>query len=100
MEDATPESPDELHFYSITGNNAELEKRIVVAGVKMYQANLHYYKKLNCLVAFSFKAGLTIISLDGEILYHDKGMMINEFNPETGFLTKVEVNAITVYEIK
>jgi len=100
MEDATPGDPDELHFYTITGQTAALTKKIAVKLAKIYQSTLHYYKQLNCFVAFSFKTGVTVINPEGEILYRDSSMMINEFNAQTGLLTKVDVNAITVYQVK
>jgi hypothetical protein len=100
VEGATAESPCEIHFYKITHDKAELEKTIQVMNLDVVHAKMAYDKKLDAILVHSDKIGLALLSLEGEILFHDHKLKVDEYNEETGLFLKIESKTVQVYEVR
>ncbi|MBK9246984.1 MAG: hypothetical protein IPM69_02455 [Ignavibacteria bacterium] len=98
-EDATPESPFEIHFYKIDGKTAEIVKKIQVEDKNILYSKLYYNKELDAFIVVSDKIGISILSLDGQILLKDETLKVDEYSLETGFFINTENKMITLYDI-
>ncbi|MCU0353325.1 MAG: hypothetical protein MUD08_06225 [Cytophagales bacterium] len=93
-EGATADSPCEIHFHRIQGNESTIEKKIAVAEPFATNVELRYNKHLNAFIAYSGKIGLLIISLDGQTVFQNKNLKIK------GSKTEGERELLVAYEGK
>jgi hypothetical protein len=98
-EDATVASPAQIHLYSIVAGKAELVKKIQIGDARVVPGRMIYDRRFSAMVALSSKTGLSVISISGQILFHDD-LKIDEYHVETGLLLKTENKTIAVYEIR
>lgn len=98
--DATSDSACELHFYKIIGENIEIVKKIQVAVENFIEANMFFNKTFNSFVVLSNKDGLSIISLDGQIVFKNERLKMNDYNTTTESFVKTDNKTISVFEIK
>jgi len=98
-ENSTADSPCEIHFHKIRGDNVELEKKIQITDKNILSSKMYFNKTSNSFITFSDKDGLTIISLDGQIVFKDENLKANEYNVEKGLFLVTDNKTISVYEI-
>lgn len=98
-ENSTADSPCEIHFYRIGGNNIEMDKKISIADKNIVNSKMYFHKAINSLITFSDKGGLTVISIKGEIVFKDENIKANEYSVETGCFLGVDNKTISVYKI-
>lgn len=98
-EGATKETPNEILYYKINGNKAELEHKVTVGNLNIVTAEIAYNKQLNALIAFSEETGVAIIALSGEILFHDSNLKMNSYNAELNMFHKIEGDSIALYKL-
>ena len=97
-ENSTKDSPMEIHFYKINGNNVEMEKKIQIAD-KNSLSSIFFDRERKSFITFSYKEGLTMISFDGQVIFKDKDLKVNEYNAETNLFLRTDNKSISVYEI-
>lgn len=100
-ETSTADSPCEIHFHRINGNHIETDKIIQIAGQNIVSSKIYFNKKRNLLFSISEKDGLSVISLDGRIVYKDENLKSNEieYNNQIDLFIKAEGKTISVFEI-
>ncbi|AXE19026.1 hypothetical protein DR864_15345 [Runella rosea] len=98
-ENSTADSPCEIHFYKIDGDNAVLEKQIPIIGLDISDLKIYYNKNLNSIIALSGKIGIAIIELDGQIIFQDTNLKVDEYFIETSLFIQKSDKTILVYEI-
>ena len=98
-EDATADSPFEIHFHKIQGNGTEIEKKIQIDDPLVATSTRCYNRHLESFIAYSQKLGLAIISLDGKTVFQDRNLKIKGSitEGETEFLLAWEGKMIKIY---
>lgn len=98
-ENATPDSPCEIHFYRIVGNNIQTVKKIQITDESIVSSRLYFNAEMNAFIAVSNQNNLSVISLDGQIIFEDKNLKVDEYSVETGRFLVVDNKTISVYEL-
>lgn len=98
-EDSTKDSPNEIHFYRINDNEFELLRKIEIPTIEISKAKFQFVKQLNSLIIFSDDHGLTALSLNGEILFQDPEIRLDNYNPKTDFFVKVKNKTVSIYQL-
>lgn len=98
-ENSTADTPCEIHFHKISGDNAEIDKRIQVVEKNIVSSRMYFNRAINSFVVLSDYGGLSVISLDGEPAFKDENFKANEYNVETGLFLQIEHKTISVYEL-
>lgn len=96
---ATKNSPQEIHFYDITANTAKIKKEVQVKGLNIVNSKFQYNSELDAIVSISDTEGISLLSLDGSVLFHDEKMSPDSYNTSFNRLLKNDNNAITIYAI-
>lgn len=115
-EGATAASPCEIHFYKIKSGHAKLDKKVQIIDQNIVSFKLHYEPMrfseamyfsapMHALIIFSEAFGLSIISLEGDIIFHDASLKIHEYHAETNTLLSIEKlsdesQKVTIYAIE
>lgn len=98
-ENATEDSPCEIHFYKLKGNSTETGNDIQIAGNFKLQSYIHYNRSIDAFIAFSHKTGLSVISMDGQIAYKDENLKVSQYDIRTGLLLETGKKTVRIYEI-
>lgn len=98
-ESSTADSPCEIHFHKISGNNVEIDKKIQIYDKNILSSRLYFSGAMNSFITVFDKSGLSVISLDGQITFKDENLKVNEYNVETGCFLVVDNKTISVYEL-
>jgi len=99
-ENATNDSPQEIHFYRIKDNKSEIEKKIQIKGLDIVNSRMHFNKELNSIFFIFNKQGIAIISLEGEILFHDEELSSTAYSSALNQLMKTDNRSVTIYKIE
>lgn len=99
-EEATKDSPHEIHFYWYDGKTAEIKKKVPVKGLNLVQSNMCFDKALRAIFFSSEKQGVALISLDGEILLQDESLRVDGYYPDLNRFVKTNDQLVQVYQIK
>ncbi len=99
-ENATTDSPQELHFYVMHGKETSLEKKVKVLGIDLVKSTIHFNKELNSLILFSKTEGVALVSLTGEIQFQDKNMNVDSYHPALNSFLHTNNKTIDIYQIK
>lgn len=99
-ENANKDSAHEIHFYKMNHEEWTIERKVQVAGLDIVSSNMHFNKKLNALILFSDKIGVTALSLDGEVLFHDKKMHQDAYYSDLNMFVKTDDKSVVVHQIK
>ena len=99
-ENSTADSPCEIHCYKILGDNVEIDKKIQIADKYTLNSKMYFDKDMRLIIRFSDKGGLSIISTDGQIVFKDENLTVNEFNIEISCFLVTNSKKISVYEIE
>jgi hypothetical protein len=98
-ENSTANTPCEIHFHKICGNNVEIEKKIQLADKSILPTKMYFNTEMNSFITVSDNAGLSVILQDGQIAFKDEHLMVNEYSVETGFFMAVHNNTLSIYEL-
>lgn len=98
-ENATADSPCEIHFYKLKGDHVEIAHKIQLADSIKLQTYLYYNRSIDAFLTFSYSTGLSIISMDGQIAYKDENLKVSQYHMETGLLLVLDNKTIRIYEI-
>lgn len=98
-ENATADSPYEIHIYKINGDQIVPEKKIEVRQKISINSKMHYSTATHSLIIFSEKHGLSILSLDGELLFKDEHFIANEYHEESGLFIHINNKTISAFEL-
>lgn len=98
-ENSTADSPCEIHFHKISGDNVAIDKKIQIASKNILTSKLYFSEAIDSFIAISDKNGLAVISLDGQIVFDDESLKANEFSAETVCFLVVGHKTISVYEL-
>ncbi len=99
-DDASSDSPDEIHLYKLNNEKAEIIKKNKIAGnINVVNSKFCFNKNINSFISFSKEIGLALLSLEGNIIFQDKNLKIDGYNNEANLLFAIDNNKIIIYEI-
>lgn len=98
-EDSTRDSPCEIVIGKITGDDVEIVNKIQVADQDIIRSKMYFDKTSNAFIILTDKNGLSIISLNGQVVFKDESIKPNEYNVEAGRFLGWDNKTITIYEI-
>jgi hypothetical protein len=96
---ATADSPCEIHFYRIEGNEASLQTKLQAAHTNFVRSEMYFNAKLNAFIIFSDTIGLLVLSKDGKMLLEDKSIKIESYHEASALLLTRENHTMTVYSM-
>ncbi|MGH1387667.1 hypothetical protein [Kordia sp.] len=99
-EDATKDSPQEIHFYKIEDKKSEIERKIKVAGINIVHGEMHFNKALNSIIFLSDIEGVIVLSLDGEILLRDEKLKPDTYDPGLNLFVKTNDTSVCIYQLE
>lgn len=99
-EDATKDSPQEIHFYKIENQKSEIERKVQVVGVNIVNSKIHFNKELNSIILFSDIEGIIVLSLDGEILLRDEKLKPDAYYSDLNLFVKADGKSVIVHQLK
>lgn len=98
-DNATKDSPHELHFISVSDTEPAFEKAVKIAHFNMVAANMHYNKDINALVVFSEAIGIAVLSLEGEVLLHNKDIKPDSYSAELNLFVTINDKTVTAHRV-
>lgn len=98
-ENSTADSPWEIHLYKIIGERVEIDRKIQLPAKCIPSSKIYFNKKRNSFITISDKDGLTIISLDGQLVFNDETLKGTEYNAQTELLFNTNEQGIVIYEM-
>ena len=99
-EDATKDSPQEIHFYKIDDKKSEIERKVKIPRVNIVHAEMHFNKELNAIILFSDIEGIIVVSLDGEILFRDEELKPDAYDPDLNLFLKTDDTSVRIHQLK
>jgi hypothetical protein len=99
-EGSNQESPHEIHLYKVDGEESKIERKIAVTGLDIVLSEMHFCQDLSSFILFSDKIGLALISLDGEILFHDAKLIPDSYNSDLNLFLKTNDKSVTIYQLQ
>ena len=63
-------------------------------------SRMHFNKELNSIFLIFNKQGIAIISLEGEILFHDEELSSTTYSSDLNQLIKTDNRSVTIYKIE
>lgn len=100
LEEDDEDSPQEIHFYKIDNSHSKVEKKVPINDLDIINSNIHYNKDLNSIIILSEKNGLTLLSLDGEVLFQDKKMKLDTYHSDLNLFVKTKDKSVIIHQIK
>lgn len=88
----------EIHLYKLDKKSTNLYKEMPIEH-KELSSKMYFSQVISSFVILSKEEGLSIFSLEGEILFKDRNLKANEFNIETGLFLVISNVTITIYGI-
>jgi hypothetical protein len=98
-EGTVKDSPDEIHFYKMEGEEVECQRKIQLPRKGWLSAKLHFCDKRNVIFTNSEKMGFTAISLDGEVLIEVPELLGGAYDTRWDLYLKMEGSKACVYQI-
>jgi len=98
-ENATADSTCEIHIHKISTDGIELEKEIQLTDKLLLKSNMYFNKTINSFVISHPKTGLSIISLNGQVVYKDENLKVNSYDVETDLFLTTDDKTMLVYKI-
>ena len=98
-EDATKETPYEIHYYTIKDSQAQLSKKILLEhNPQMINASMHYDSAWDVFI-FVADQKCQVVSATGKSLFSEDGFAITNYNQETRTLLCINEKTIELYSI-
>lgn len=98
-EDAIKHAPCVILIKKITGSDAETANKIPLADKNIRSSKMYFDSNSNTFIALTQPTGLSIISLDGQIVFKDESIKADEYNVAMGRFLAVDNKTISVYAI-
>lgn len=98
-EDATEESPNEIHIYEVGNKQSSIKKKIIVEGLYIMNAKMHFHTKRNAFILFSEKLGLIFLSMDGTLLFQEKTTPPDAYYPKFDLFLKKQESSVSIYQV-
>jgi hypothetical protein len=98
-EDATSDSPWEIHFHTIIGNATQVEKKIQIADKTLLGSIMNFNTTNNRFILFSEQDGLVLLSVEGQFIFKDGNLKIKKYITDLDLYLAFDNNTISVYEI-
>lgn len=98
-EGATKDSPHEIHFHKVSGKKSKVERKVKIKGLDIRKSKVHFNKDLKSIILFSDNDGVALLSLKGEILFHDKKMDQDAYYSDLSLFVKTNGKSVTVHQI-
>lgn len=98
-DDATKDTPNQLHFYRVNEKEVELERKVDVVGLDLVRSEIHFNKVLNSIVVVSDSIGVAIVSLEGEVLLNDAEMIQDSYSSVLNLFVKTDDLTISIHEL-
>lgn len=99
-ENVTKDSPQEIHFHKMKDKKVEIERKIKVPKLNLVSSTMRFSKELISIIVFSEEIGLALLSLEGEIIFHDEKINVDEYYPDLNLFIKTDKKTVSVYQIK
>ena len=99
-EDATINSPQEIHFYSIKDSTSKIKRKVQVKKLNIVNSIINFNRDLNTFFLISEKQGIAIISLEGEILLHDQELNVDIHYSNLNRIIKNNDKSVIIYKIE
>jgi len=98
-ENAIKGAPNEIHFYKVNTKQPEIERKIKVEGLDIVNSKIYFNNTLNSLILCSDKIGTAILSLQGEIIFHDNNINHDNYSKDLNMFVKVDDKSVTIRQI-
>lgn len=95
-DDSNKETPHEIHFYQLINGKTELTTKIKVAGIELTKYEISFNKELNSIVAFSYRGGIAVISLEGKVLFQDAEFKVNNYNADINQFITIKERTVLI----
>ena len=99
-EGATKDAPHEMHFYKVNMEGSEIERKFQIVGVDTTNAKIHFHKGFNYIVLFSDRVGTVLLSLAGEVIFHDQNMNQDAYFSDLNLFLKTDGKSVAIHQIK
>lgn len=99
-EGAREDSPQEIHFYRITGQKSVITKKIQIVDLDILSSRIFFNPNLNLLVLLSPKLGILLLSLEGEVLFHEPALKPGEYYPDFNLFLETKAKSLAIYQIE
>lgn len=98
-DDATKDSLHEIHFIKIDSDKTDVDRIVKIEDKSVLRSKMYYSNIFRYFVVLSEETGLSIISLDGQIIFKDENLKANEYNAYLDLLLEMKDKTIKVYKI-
>lgn len=98
-ENSTVDSSWEIHLLQIIGEGAEVVRKIKLPVKYILGKKIYFNLKTNSFITISDENGVTIFSLDGQVIFNDESLKGVDYNSEVDMFFKVHEQGIDIYEI-
>lgn len=98
-ETANQTTPNEIHFYELVDEKTELIGKVKVENIDLVTADIQFSNALNSIVAYSDKIGIAVISLEGEVLYHNNELKVNNYCSDTNQFIMIKDNILMIHKL-
>lgn len=98
-DDTSTETPSEIHFYELNKDKVELIRKVKILDKSIAKSEMYFDTKINSFVFILNEIGIIVTALNGEVLYKNETIKINEYNIKTSSFLVVQNNNIAVYEL-
>ena len=88
----------EIQFCNFTDSDSE-DKVVKVEGLNTISVKMEYSDTINALILFSEEIGVTIVSLDGQILLQDNDLKVKGYFPHSNQFITILDKAILVHKL-
>lgn len=98
-DNSTSDSKSEIHIHKINGDRVEVETKIQISDKNEIPTKMYYWLEMNSFVLITDKGYVSIISMDGQIIFKSKNLKVEEYSIETGCFLTIDNKSISVYEL-
>ncbi len=99
-EGAAADSPCELHFYQIKGNESLLQQKIPLPDKAVFKSVLHYDPKLRVFLSLLKEKGLLVFSPEGKLLLEDREFKADSYNSDLQLFIHAEGKLVRLYAVE
>jgi hypothetical protein len=95
-DDATKETPWQLHFYQINAEKAELKNKIDIINFDFSGMKMQYLSAFSAFSLHDKNQNFTLFSLSGELLFVEPKVGVLDFYPAFGLALQLEENELII----
>lgn len=97
-EGADENSPYKMRLIHLSEQGSEIVQTIQLADRTLLSARMYFLAAQNTFVFLSAEHGVSVISMNGELVFRDVNLKLNEFKPEMNLFLKAEGQTLSVYQ--